>query len=202
MSGLDQRVATVETQVASWTDRDQELLYLRSKLIDLEDRSRRNNVRLLGFPEGIEGADLFSYLRETLPKLTEITFDPPCGISKGTQAGPQAGPQETGTPPSYHSLLAATHVGSQTATGSQNARPIQIGHLEIRISADFSKETAERRKAFLSLRSRLCQLNVKFGPFEPARMWITKNGESQNFYDPEICKCFWMGYMTSPTPWK
>ncbi|KAJ1182161.1 hypothetical protein NDU88_007355 [Pleurodeles waltl] len=60
ISGLDQRVATVETQVAFWTDGDQELLHLRSKLIDLEDRSRRNNVRLLGFPEGIEGTDLFS----------------------------------------------------------------------------------------------------------------------------------------------
>ncbi|KAJ1205431.1 hypothetical protein NDU88_000866 [Pleurodeles waltl] len=69
ISGLDQRVATVETQVASWTAKDQELLHLRSKLTDLEDRSRRNNVRFLGFPEGIEGADIFSYLRETLPKL-------------------------------------------------------------------------------------------------------------------------------------
>ncbi|KAJ1151581.1 hypothetical protein NDU88_004361 [Pleurodeles waltl] len=55
--GLDQRVATVETQVASWTDRDLELSLLCSKLTDLEDRSRRSNVRLLGFPEGVEGAD-------------------------------------------------------------------------------------------------------------------------------------------------
>ncbi|KAJ1203319.1 hypothetical protein NDU88_007107 [Pleurodeles waltl] len=55
ISGLDQRVTTVETHVASWTDRDQKCLHLRSKLTDLEDRSRRNNVHLLGFPEGIEG---------------------------------------------------------------------------------------------------------------------------------------------------
>ncbi|KAJ1114060.1 hypothetical protein NDU88_002299 [Pleurodeles waltl] len=60
ISGLDQRVITVETQVASWTDRDQELLHLRSILTDLEDMSRRNNIRLLGFPEGIEGADILS----------------------------------------------------------------------------------------------------------------------------------------------
>ncbi|KAJ1191236.1 hypothetical protein NDU88_000552 [Pleurodeles waltl] len=60
MSGLDQRVTMVESQVASWTDRDLELSHLRSKLTDLEDRSRRNNVRLLGFMEGVEGADIFS----------------------------------------------------------------------------------------------------------------------------------------------
>ncbi|KAJ1084191.1 hypothetical protein NDU88_004343 [Pleurodeles waltl] len=63
--------------------------------------------------------------------------------------------------------------------------PFRSGTLEIRLSADFSKETAERRKAFLSLCTHLCHLDLKFGLFEPAKMWITKNGESQNFYDPE-----------------
>ncbi|KAJ1127913.1 hypothetical protein NDU88_006306 [Pleurodeles waltl] len=113
--GLDQRMATVETQVASWTDRDQELLLLRSKVMDLEDR---NNVRLLGFPEGIAGTDLFSYLRETLPKLTEN--------SKGL-TGWAPTDKRGAAAPSYYSLLAATHAGSPTATGSQNAWPIQIG---------------------------------------------------------------------------
>ncbi|KAJ1127674.1 hypothetical protein NDU88_006068 [Pleurodeles waltl] len=89
VSGLDQRVTTVETQVASWTDRDQELLHLRSKLTDLEDRSRRNNIRLLGFPEGIEGADILSYLRDTLSKLTHITFDPPLGFERVHRLGPK-----------------------------------------------------------------------------------------------------------------
>ncbi|KAJ1116205.1 hypothetical protein NDU88_004423 [Pleurodeles waltl] len=48
--------------------------------------------------------------------------------------------------------------------------PFRSGTLEIRLSADFSKETAERRKAFLSLRTRLRHLDMKFGLFEPARM--------------------------------
>ncbi|KAJ1157115.1 hypothetical protein NDU88_009830 [Pleurodeles waltl] len=77
VTGLDQSVTTVETRIASWVDRDQELLYLRSKLFVLEYRSRRDNIRFLGFPENIEGMDIHSYLRETLPKLTGITFDPP-----------------------------------------------------------------------------------------------------------------------------
>ncbi|KAJ1124202.1 hypothetical protein NDU88_002663 [Pleurodeles waltl] len=77
MSMLDQRVPTVETQVAPWTDRDLELSHLRSKLTELQDKSRRNNVCLLGFPEGVEGADIFSYLRDILPKLTDVTFNPP-----------------------------------------------------------------------------------------------------------------------------
>ncbi|KAJ1200533.1 hypothetical protein NDU88_004356 [Pleurodeles waltl] len=68
--------------------------------------------------------------------------------------------------------------------------PFRLGTLDIRLSADFSKEIAERRKAFLALRTRLRHLDVKFGLFEPARMTITKNGESQNFYDPEDLRAF------------
>ncbi|KAJ1186956.1 hypothetical protein NDU88_003735 [Pleurodeles waltl] len=68
--------------------------------------------------------------------------------------------------------------------------PLRLGSLEIRISADFSKETTDRRRAFLSLRTQLRRLDVKFGLFEPARMWITKNGESQKFYNPEDLRAF------------
>ncbi|KAJ1136800.1 hypothetical protein NDU88_003214 [Pleurodeles waltl] len=77
VTGLQQHVATMETHITSSQDRDHELLYLHSKLIDLEDRSRRDNVRFLRFPENIEGTDIHSYLRETPPKLTGLTFDPP-----------------------------------------------------------------------------------------------------------------------------
>ncbi|KAJ1214598.1 hypothetical protein NDU88_002216 [Pleurodeles waltl] len=55
----------------------------------------------------------------------------------------------------------------------------RINDLQIRMMADFSKETSERRKTFLALR----QLEIKFGLFKPARMWITKNNVSKDFYD-------------------
>ncbi|KAJ1185058.1 hypothetical protein NDU88_001853 [Pleurodeles waltl] len=64
---LEQRVTTVETQAVLTSDRDKELLYLRSKVIDLEDRSCRDNVRFLGFSEEIEGADVQSFLKNNLP---------------------------------------------------------------------------------------------------------------------------------------
>ncbi|KAJ1119442.1 hypothetical protein NDU88_007628 [Pleurodeles waltl] len=87
ISGLDHRVVAVESQVALQTDRDQELLHLCSKLTDLEDRSRRNNIRFLGFPEGIEGTDILSYLRDTLPKLADTTFEPPLEFQRAHRLG-------------------------------------------------------------------------------------------------------------------
>ncbi|KAJ1210478.1 hypothetical protein NDU88_005842 [Pleurodeles waltl] len=70
-------VSKVEAHASSFQDRDQELLFLRSKLTDLEDRSRGDNVRFIGFPENIDGEDLHRFLRDTLPRLTGITFEPP-----------------------------------------------------------------------------------------------------------------------------
>ncbi|KAJ1128118.1 hypothetical protein NDU88_006497 [Pleurodeles waltl] len=89
ISGLDQRVTTVEAQATSWANRDQELLHLSSRLTDLEDRTRRNNIRLLGVPEGTEGADIPSYLRDMLPKLTDITFDPPLEFQRAHRLAPR-----------------------------------------------------------------------------------------------------------------
>ncbi|KAJ1217766.1 hypothetical protein NDU88_005356 [Pleurodeles waltl] len=58
------------------------------------------------------------------------------------------------------------------------------------MSADFYKETSDRHRTFLALRPRLRQLEVKYGLFEPARMWVTKNGTSKDFYDPEDLRSF------------
>ncbi len=37
-------------------------------MTDMEDRSRRNNVRLVGLPEGMEGPDAAGFLRANLSK--------------------------------------------------------------------------------------------------------------------------------------
>ncbi|KAJ1127932.1 hypothetical protein NDU88_006325 [Pleurodeles waltl] len=89
ISRLDQRVTTVETQATSLANRDQELLHLRSRLTDLEHRSRKNNIRLLGVLEGTEGSDIPSYLQDMLPKLTDITFDPPLEFQRAHRLGPK-----------------------------------------------------------------------------------------------------------------
>ncbi|KAJ1088213.1 hypothetical protein NDU88_001372 [Pleurodeles waltl] len=139
--GLEQRVSKVEAHASSFQDIDQELLFLRSRLTDLYDRSRRDNVHFIEFPENIEGEDLHRFLRDTLPRLTGTTFEPPLEFQRAHRLGPWR--------------------------------------------ADFSKETSDRRRAFLALRPRLRQLEVKYGLFDPARMWISKNGASKDFYNPE-----------------
>ncbi len=50
------------------TDLRHQLERLTEKMIDMEDRSRRNNVRLVGLPEGAEGSNVAGFLRVNLSK--------------------------------------------------------------------------------------------------------------------------------------
>ncbi|KAJ1195264.1 hypothetical protein NDU88_004545 [Pleurodeles waltl] len=67
---LDQRLTAVE-------DQETELRSLRAKVTDLEDRSRRDNIRLLGIPECKEGSDIKTFLQSLVPDLFGIGFSPP-----------------------------------------------------------------------------------------------------------------------------
>ncbi|KAJ1163295.1 hypothetical protein NDU88_003755 [Pleurodeles waltl] len=194
---LEQRLTTVEAQAIFTPDRDPELLYLRSKLIDLEDRSHRDNVRFLGFPESIEGANVQPFLKVTLPKLTGLSFDPPSEFQRAHRLGPKCRDGENHPRPIIACLLLHTQA-RQLLQAAYTHGPFRMNEQMIRMTADFSKETSERRKAFLALCPRLRQLEVKFGLFEPVRMWITKNNVSKDFCDPEDLRLFLDSLQTRP----
>ncbi|KAJ1088002.1 hypothetical protein NDU88_001161 [Pleurodeles waltl] len=159
------------------------------KVTDLEDRSKRDNIRLLGIPENEEGTDVQPFLSSAIPKLTSLAFEPPLEFQRAHRVGPKR--QDGALRP--RQIIACLLRHSQTRQILQVAhthRPFWMDKLEIRITADYSKDNTERRKAFLSLRPRLCELEIKYGLFNPARMWITKNGVSKDFYNPEDLKLF------------
>ncbi|KAJ1123089.1 hypothetical protein NDU88_001562 [Pleurodeles waltl] len=184
VTGLEHHMGTLETQVATSQDRDQDLLYLRSKITDLEDRSRRDNIRLYGIPENEEGSDIQAFLGSALPKLTSLTFDLPFEFQRAHRVGPKRSDETSRPRPIIACLLRHT----QTRQILQRARshgPFRIGQYDIRITADYSKDTNERRKAFLALRPRLRQLEMKYGLFDPARMWVTKTGYPRTSTTPK-----------------
>ncbi|KAJ1141355.1 hypothetical protein NDU88_007688 [Pleurodeles waltl] len=141
IAGFQSQISGLDHRVVLQTERDQELLHLRSKLTDLEDRSRRNNVRFLGFPEGIEGTDILSYLRDTLPKLADITFDPPLEFQRAHRLGLKRQNGKDLPRPIIACFLRHGQV-RQLLQMSQRQGPLRLGPLEIRLSGDVSKETA------------------------------------------------------------
>ncbi|KAJ1217380.1 hypothetical protein NDU88_004974 [Pleurodeles waltl] len=151
VTGLEHHMESLETQIATSQDRDQDLLYLKSKLTDLEDRSRRDNSRLLGIPENEEGTDIQAFLSSTLSKLTSLDFGPPLELQRAHRVGPKRSDPSLRPRPFIACLLRYNQT-RQILQAARNHRPFQIGQHDIRITADYSKDTNERRKAFLALR--------------------------------------------------
>ncbi|KAJ1150971.1 hypothetical protein NDU88_003758 [Pleurodeles waltl] len=89
VAGLEHSLGTLKTHVATAQDRDQDILYPRSKITDLEDRSRRANICLFGIPENEEGPDVQAFLGTILPKLTSLSFDPPLEFQRAHRVGPK-----------------------------------------------------------------------------------------------------------------
>ncbi|KAJ1177257.1 hypothetical protein NDU88_002518 [Pleurodeles waltl] len=85
---LEQRLTTMEGQVAALSDHEAELRFLRTKVIDLEDRGRRDNVCFFGILEHKEGSDIKTFLKSLLPKLTGLEFSPPLEYQGVHRIGP------------------------------------------------------------------------------------------------------------------
>ncbi|KAJ1209580.1 hypothetical protein NDU88_004954 [Pleurodeles waltl] len=87
VAGLEQRVSLMENNLNTAPDRDHEIITLGSKLIELEDRSCRDNVHFFSFPEQLEGWDIQAFLCSTLPTLTGLTFEPPLEFQRAHWSG-------------------------------------------------------------------------------------------------------------------
>ncbi|KAJ1187117.1 hypothetical protein NDU88_003896 [Pleurodeles waltl] len=153
-------MGTLETHMATVQDRDQDLLYLRSKITDLEDRSRRDNICLFRIPENEEGPDVQVFLGSILPKLISLTFDPPLELERAHRMGLKCPDGASRPRPIIAGLL--RHIQTrQLLQAARNHGPFRTDKYEIRIMADYSKDTNECRQAFLALRPRLRQLEMK-----------------------------------------
>ncbi|KAJ1152683.1 hypothetical protein NDU88_005458 [Pleurodeles waltl] len=169
---LDQRHTAVEDQVAALPDQETELRSLRAKITDLEDRSHRDNIRFFGIPERKEGSDIRIFLQLLLPDLFGIEFSPPPEFQRAHRIGPPYKATSDKPRPIIACFLRHEQA-RQVLSAAKTHGPVSLDGHEIRVAADFSRLTNEKQKAFLALRPQLRNLDIKYGLFKPARMWIT-----------------------------
>ncbi|KAJ1151517.1 hypothetical protein NDU88_004297 [Pleurodeles waltl] len=87
-NALDQHLIAVEDQEAVLPDQEAELRALRAKITNLEDRSRRDNVRFFGIPEHKKGSDIKSFLKPLLSDRFGIELSSPLEFQRVHRIGP------------------------------------------------------------------------------------------------------------------
>lgn len=192
---LSQRVVDLENICSSLRDENTKL---KAKVIDLENRSRRQNVRILGLAESTESGrptEFFSQLlqdlygKETLPSLPEIDR-----AHRSLAPKPATGEQP-------RPVILRLHRYQMKELLIREARrrgKFLYNGQQIRIVEDYSAEIVSQRARYRDVMAGLYKRGLKPALLYPARLritlpsgarkWISTVDEAQKYIDehPEL----------------
>ena len=166
------------------TKTDIQLLW--EKIEDMENRSRRNNVRFIGFPEGKEGGDAVKFLEELLPDMLEL--EGKHEIERAHRAGQQPRPGDRPRP-----MLAKFLRSSDRDLVLRAARikgKLSWGNNNIMLFPDYSKATQMKRDKFKDCKKKLHERELSFRMLYPAKLKIETKDGSKTFECPKKAMAF------------
>ncbi|KAJ1130605.1 hypothetical protein NDU88_008956 [Pleurodeles waltl] len=140
----------IENRITTISDKDQEMLYLRNKLTDLEDRSHRDNVTFSDFRNMRKAQKIRALLNDLLSTLIDHTFPPPLEFLRVHRGSALRKGLSGRTRP----IIACFHRHKQVGQLQIAARThvvFDFERHEICVVADLSHDTSDKRKAFLAL---------------------------------------------------
>lgn len=175
------RIEEVETRMAemeewSVTAKDTLLLALKeqerivSKLTDLETRSRRNNLRIFGIPEGEEGDNACEFLEKFIKselQLPDIDLKiQRCHRSLGPKPPPQAAPRSM---VAYFLLYKTKDL---VLSSAWKKKEIHINGKRVYFDHDYPAEVVKKRKEYAPLRKMLKKRGLRFHTPAPAKLRV------------------------------
>lgn len=182
LTGLESAVNVLKGQVS----------LLMDKCEDLEGRSRRNNIRLVGLQEGLEAHRPTVFVAQLLKDLLNMDEVPLLDRAHRTL---RARPKEGDAPRPLVIRVHFSHVRNEIlrrASEISRASPLNYQGKRIYIFADYTTSVAKKRAAFSPVKRQLrtCP-GVKFGLLFPAVFKITlPDGTTNTFDSPDTALDF------------
>lgn len=182
LTGCTDDMADMKTTVESLTAK---VAILEDKCEDLESRSRRNNIRIIGVGEGPGSCspsavaallkDAFSLAKEPLVDRSHRIFQP--NFKPGDR--PRA-------------IVCRLHYHSDCVEILRRARELQrikVGDKTLLVFPDYTQKVARARAAFNEVKRLLRGIEgAKYGLFHPAQLRITFQGSEKKFNSAEKAK--------------
>lgn len=181
ITSTEKTVKTLEAQNKSLQDR----------LDDLENRSRRVNLRIINIPEGSEkGRDPTEFISDLLMEnLGPGVLTRPPELERAHRSlAPKPGPGGRPRP-----FVICFHRFQEREKVLRWARQHELKHGEttLRVYPDVSAITAKKRAAFNKIKHALYQKGVKFRLLFPARLQVSYEDETFTFETPEDAHAFY-----------
>lgn len=183
----DERLVSLQASVCQLRG---EVDFLTKKCDDLEGRSRRNNIRILGIPEGSEGPRPTEFVAGLLQNMLHLDEKPALDRAHRSLR-PRA--KDTTTPP--RPFIVCVNQFQMRNDILRIARELSSLHYNgkrVFIFPDFTAAVAKKRAAFATVKKALHSCpGVKFGLIFPAILRVTlSNGQLRTFEDPDLAMDF------------
>jgi len=152
--------------------------------LDWQGRSRRQNIRLIGIEEGVEGRDPRQFCADVLKEILGLDDTP--RLDRGHRSlAPKLCEGERPRP-----FIIRVHHGDvkdRILCISSRKKQLLYKEKRVHIFPDFAPEVAKKRAAFTEARQLLKNTkDVKLGLRFPATFRITFREEEKSFTDPEL----------------
>lgn len=191
MDDVEKRVEYLEVAEQEWqanppaskTDVGQ----IWDKLEDMENRSRRNNVRFVGFPEGKEGGDVVRFLEELLPNLLNI--EGRREIERAHRIASQR-PTPGDRPRPILARFLRSSDRDAVLRAARNKGKLSWGNTSIMLFPDYSRTTQMKRDKFKECKKKLHARKVSFRMLFPAKLRIETDEGEKAFDCPRRAMAF------------
>ncbi len=159
-------------------------------MTDMEDRCRRNNVRLVGLPEAAEGSDAAGFLRVNLSKWIPSLRGRDIEIDRAHRV--YDGGRGSNRPRTLIFRVLRWHDRSDILKGARQAYPVKCAQSNVTLLffPDFSPATAIRRKAFRPVLKKMTALGLQPFLIYLAVIKLLHKGEQRSFDSPQKAEDF------------
>ena len=182
---LEREVAVLKSKLETTTQVNEKL---QLAVEDLVSRSKRQNLRVIGVPEGMEGDDARLFMTSLFKK---VTGDAQLETLELDRAHRSLGPKPPqGSRPFIVRFHKYSHKERVLMWAKRNRDVTYQGH-SIRIFEDFSAALAKKRAAFNKVKSMLFKDGIRFGLLYPARLRVSMNGQTRMFDSADEAERFY-----------
>ncbi len=178
---VDSVQATTREDRSAITDLRNQLERLTEKMTDMEDKSRRNNIRLVGLPEGMEGSDVAGFLRMNLSKWIPSLKGRNIEIDRAHRV--YDGRKNSDRPRTLIFRVLKWHDRLEILKGARQAYPVKCtqDNVTLLFFPDFSPVTAAKRKSLVPVLRSMTALGLQPFLAYPAVIKLQHGGEQRCF---------------------
>ncbi|CAL1567223.1 unnamed protein product [Knipowitschia caucasica] len=163
---------------------------LQDKVIDLEARSRRQNIKIVGLAENVEAGQAADFVSNLMPALFgREHFVKPVEVDRALRLGSlRAG--VSGRPRVMIARLHSYCTKERIMRLAMEKSPLVYQGQRIHIFPDIPPEIWKRRQLFEDTRKKLKAAGLRTGYIFPSRLRVTNGGVTSTFDTPEEAKLY------------